>query len=42
MKKPCAWWKKETAEDMINLRILRAHGDWDKFWAKEDERQRAA
>jgi hypothetical protein len=42
MKKPGAWWKKETAEDMINLRILRAHGDWNKFWEEETEKQRAA
>lgn len=42
MKKPGAWWKRESAEDMINLRILRANGDWHEFWEKENEMHRAA
>jgi hypothetical protein len=35
MKKPGAWWKPDLAEAMINLRILRANGDWDEFWQEE-------
>ena len=35
MKKPGAWWKPDLAEAMINLRILRANGDWDAFWKGE-------
>jgi hypothetical protein len=27
-----AWWKPETAENMINLRVLRANNDWDDYW----------
>lgn len=27
-----AWWKSETAEWMLNLRILRANNDWDDYW----------
>jgi hypothetical protein len=42
MKKPGAWWKKESAEDMINLRILRAHGDWEVFWEEETKKRIAA
>ena len=27
-----AWWKIENARSMLALRILRANGDWDKYW----------
>lgn len=27
-----AWWKEETAEHMLNLRVLRANNDWDDYW----------
>lgn len=27
-----AWWKYETAEYMLNLRILRANNDWNDYW----------
>lgn len=27
-----AWWKPETAEWMLNLRILRANNDWEDYW----------
>jgi len=30
-----AWWKPETAEWMLNLRILRANNDWDDYWAHQ-------
>lgn len=42
MKKPGAWWKSELAEAMINLRILRANGDWDEFWKEETPQSVAA
>ena len=32
LKLPGAWWKPESANDMLNLRALRANGDWDKYW----------
>lgn len=42
MKKPGAWWKAGLAEAMINLRILRANKDWDKFWKETTEDQNQA
>ena len=42
MKKPGAWWKPETAEAMIHLRVLRANGDWNEFWEEEANKERAA
>lgn len=42
MKKPGAWWKSDLAEAMINLRILRANGDWDEFWKEEIHEDAAA
>ena len=27
-----AWWKPETAENMLSLRTLRANGDWNRYW----------
>ncbi|MET4818216.1 hypothetical protein V5J36_000661 [Endozoicomonas sp. NE41] len=32
LKLPGAWWKPEHAHDMLNLRTLRANGDWNKYW----------
>jgi hypothetical protein len=28
-----AWWKEETAADMLALRMLRANGEWNQYWA---------
>jgi Uncharacterised protein family (UPF0236) len=42
MKKPGAWWKIETAEAMIHLRVLRANGDWKEFWEEEAYKNKAA
>ena len=28
-----AWWKEETAADMLALRTLRANGQWNHYWA---------
>ena len=29
-----AWWKIENAEKMLALRVMRANGDWEKYWGK--------
>jgi hypothetical protein len=29
-----AWWKIENAEKMLALRVMRANGDWERYWAK--------
>lgn len=28
-----AWWKPETAENMLCLRTLRANNDWSRYWS---------
>ena len=28
-----AWWKEDTAADMLALRTLRANGQWEQYWA---------
>jgi hypothetical protein len=28
-----AWWKENTAADMLALRTLRANGQWNQYWA---------
>ena len=35
MKLPGAWWKQETASAMAQLRVTRANGHWNDFWAKQ-------
>lgn len=35
-----AWWKEETAENMLALRTLRANDDWEPYWS--EVRQAAA
>ena len=32
LKVPGAWWKAEHVEPMLALRVVRANGDWDKYW----------
>ena len=29
-----AWWKIENAAKMLALRVTRANGDWEKYWAE--------
>jgi hypothetical protein len=29
-----AWWLERTAESMLQLRVVRANGDWDKYWTE--------
>ena len=32
LKKPGAWWRRDHAEQMANLRALRANGEWERLW----------
>jgi hypothetical protein len=34
LKIPGAWWLEGNAEAMLQLRTLRANGDWDKYWTQ--------
>ena len=29
-----AWWKVENAAKMLALRVMRANGDWEKYWSE--------
>ncbi len=29
-----AWWLERNAEPMLQLRTVRANGDWSKYWAE--------
>lgn len=35
LKLPGAWWKRETASDMAQLRVTRANGNWKDFWSNK-------
>ena len=35
LKLPGAWWKRETASDMAQLRVTRANGNWNDLWLKK-------
>jgi hypothetical protein len=30
-----SWWRKETAGNMLALRVLRANKGWDNYWLKK-------
>jgi Uncharacterised protein family (UPF0236) len=32
LKVPGAWWKADNVEPMLMLRVVRANGNWDKYW----------
>jgi len=32
-----AWWLERNAECMLQLRAVRANGDWDKYWAENSK-----
>ena len=32
LKLPGAWWKRENAESIAELRVLRANGGWEYLW----------
>ena len=34
LKLPGAWWKKNNAQAMLNLRVLRANQQWENYWQK--------
>jgi hypothetical protein len=36
LKIPGAWWKRENADAMANLRTLRANGGWELLWNKKN------
>ena len=33
-----AWWKEDTAADMLALRTLRANGQWEQYWATIEQK----
>ena len=35
LKIPGAWWKKETAADMAQLRVMRTNNEWETFWQEK-------
>ena len=37
LKRPGAWWRPANAEHMIALRILRANGHWQRYWANTEK-----
>lgn len=34
LKLPGAWWRTDTINKMLGLRVLRANGWWDEYWQK--------
>ena len=34
LKKPGAWWLKENAETMAQLKVVQSNGHWDDLWQK--------
>ena len=42
IKIPGAWWKISSAENIVNLIILRENKDWEKFWEKDRYEKKAA
>ncbi len=32
-----AWWEKTNAQNMLALRVLRANGGWDDYWAQDSK-----
>jgi hypothetical protein len=34
LKLPGAWWLELHSEWMLQLRVIRANGDWDKYWTQ--------
>ena len=35
LKRPGAWWRAANAEHMLALRVNRANGAWDEYWAND-------
>jgi hypothetical protein len=38
LKKPGAWWLRENAAKMADLRTLRANGGWELLWQQKSQR----
>jgi len=38
LKRPGAWWKKENANSMLALRVLKANDDWDVYWESQSKK----
>lgn len=36
LKLPGAWWKPDSAEKMLGLRVARANGQWEQYWQAMD------
>ena len=34
LKLPGCWWKRENAEKILDLRVLRANGEWESLWQR--------
>ena len=32
LKRPGAWWAEQNVQPMLNLRTLRANGNWESYW----------
>lgn len=39
LKKPGAWWTRENAAKMADLRVVRANGCWNRLWQKNLEKE---
>ena len=33
-----AWWKIDNADKMLALRVLRANGDWNRYWSDLEQK----
>lgn len=36
MKIPGAWWNINNAQSMISINVLRANGEWEKYWENQN------
>jgi len=41
LKKPGAWWRRENAEKMADLRTVRANGCWNLLWRDNFQKEGA-
>lgn len=37
LKRPGAWWTRDGAQAMLNLRVMRANGKWEDYWAEQKD-----
>jgi Uncharacterised protein family (UPF0236) len=38
LKRPGAWWKRENADSMLALRVLRANNQWETYWSSQNQK----